>query len=851
MSQNVNSRKAKKQAKKKNKKINWKKIFIVLGIIGLIGMFMIGGVVFSMVKDAPPLDAEELQVPLSTTILDRDGEVVTELGAQKRELIEYDEVPQVLEDAILATEDARFYEHSGIDLRRIGGAVLANIKDGFGAQGASTITQQVVKNAFLTSEKSIERKVQEQYLAFQLEQEYEKEEILAMYLNIIAFGKDIYGVQKASEAFYGKENLDDLTLPEAALLAGIPQRPNAYNPYIDPELAEQRRNIVLNAMVNQGKITDEEANQAKEVKVTEMIQDSYESTLPYEAFIEQVLKETEEHLDDEVDVLSAGLTIHTTLDRDAQEHLEYLLSDESPISFTDEELQTGVSVLDTQTGAVLALGDSRNREGLWSGYNYAILKNGRQPGSTIKPIFDYGPAIEYEQWSTYHQLEDEEITYGNDNTKLTNFDDQYRGWMSMREALYQSINVPAFKTMDEVRSNNSEDAIKDFVKGLGLDIETLYDSDAIGGHNQYNTLEMAGAYAAFGNGGIYNEPHAVTKIEYPEKQEVIEIEPESNIAMEDYTAYMITDVLKDVIRQPDGSASNMNVGNLPVAGKTGTTDDVKDSWFVGYTTNYTISTWTGYPSPAELSWENRQIPKQVFSNMILKMSEGVETSDFEMPSSVVEEEIEEGTWPAKLPSDYTPENEIITELFVDGTQPSEVSEEYDQLDPVTNLSAEYDEDNNVIDVSWSHPNQDEGIAYQIRVSVDGSDMQPVGTVEETQITFDQITPGSEYTFEVTAVDPDDSDNQSEPAETSVETPDEDSDFWDEFFGDDEEEQNEEDENEDGSGGDDEGNPDEGGNDEGSNGDNEDEDEEESGDEEEDDNTGDEEVVDPDPIEEDE
>ncbi|WP_277673598.1 transglycosylase domain-containing protein, partial [Piscibacillus halophilus] len=378
MSQEVKSRKAKKQTKKKNKKINWKKVFISLAIIGVLCMFVVAGVIFSYVKDAPPLNAEELQVPLSTTILDRDGEVIAELGSQKREAIDYDEIPQVLEEAVLATEDVRFYQHNGIDLKRIGGAVIANIKQGFGAEGASTITQQVVKNAFLTTEKNVKRKIQEQYLAFKLEQEYSKEEILAMYLNIIAYGKDIYGVQKASEAFFGKSNLEDLTLAEAALLAGIPQRPNAYNPFIDPELAEQRRNTVLNLMVKHGKISEAEAEEAKAIKVTDMIQDSYESDIPYEAFIEQVLIETGQHLDDEVDVYSAGLTIHTTLDQDAQKHVEHLLSSEdSPVYFEDEEVQAGVAAIDTQSGEILAIGGGRNKEGIWGGMNYAINPNGR------------------------------------------------------------------------------------------------------------------------------------------------------------------------------------------------------------------------------------------------------------------------------------------------------------------------------------------------------------------------------------------------------------------------------------------------------------------------------------------
>ncbi|TFB23995.1 PBP1A family penicillin-binding protein [Filobacillus milosensis] len=789
MSQDVKSRKAKKQTAKGNKKINWKKVLITLLIIGALGMFIVAGIVFSYIKDAPPLNAEELQVPLSTTILDRNGDVIAELGAQKRESIQYDDIPQVLEDAVLATEDVRFFEHSGIDLRRIGGAVIANLKEGFGAEGASTITQQVVKNAFLTREKSIERKIQEQYLAFKLEQQYSKKEIFTMYLNLIAYGKDIYGVQKASEAFYGKSDLSELTLPEAALLAGIPQRPNAYNPFIDPELAKQRRNTVLNLMVQHGKITEQQANEAKQVKIEDMVQDSYESNIPYEAFIEQVLIETGEHLDDEVDVYSAGLTIHTTLDPEAQKHLEFLLSDkESPIYFENKEIQAGVSAINTQTGEILAIGGGRNKEGIWGGMNYAINPEGRQPGSTIKPILDYGPAIEFEKWSTYHQLLDEEIQYGSDGNQktLNNFDNRYRGWMTMREALYNSINVPAFKTFDEIRSAHSEEKILNFAEGLGLSFDNLYDSDSIGGNNQVNPLQLAGAYAAFGNSGIYNEPHAVTKIVYPEEQNVVEVKPESDIAMSDYTAYMITDMLKDVVTH--GSGTRVNVGNLPVAAKTGTTNDAVDSWLVGYSTNFTIATWVGYPQNESLPNSAKNVPKDIFSNLMTFMSQDVETSDFKKPESVVEVGVEKGSRPAKLPSEYTPESEIVTELFVKGAEPTETSEKYDQLDPVTDLTAEFDKDSNTITVNWNHPMLDEenqNMSFRVRVSVDGSEMQDVGTVNETEIVFDEIAPGTSYTFEITAIDNENESNSSEPAETSVETPDEEADFWDDFLGDEE------------------------------------------------------------------
>ncbi|MDQ0160698.1 transglycosylase domain-containing protein [Alkalibacillus salilacus] len=792
MSDQVKSRKANKQKKKQNRKINWKKVFLTLLIIGLVMTLVGAGVVYSYISDAPELNEEELQVPAGTSILDRNGEEIANLATENRTVIEYSDLSPVVEDAVIATEDARFYEHSGIDLRRIGGAVIANITEGFGAEGASTITQQVIKNFLLSNEKVLERKVQEQYLALKLEQEYSKEQILMMYLNKIYYGNGIYGIQQASEFYYGKEDLNNLTLSEAALLAGLPQRPNGYDPLENPEYAEERRNTVLDLMVHHDKITEQEAEEAKQVNVSDMVQENNESSeINYPAFVETVYEEAEKLIDQEdLNIHTAGLTIHTSLDQDAQQQVEELLSHDSS-AFPNNELEAGVTALDTKTGQVLAIGGGRNRTQPFN-HNYATDSE-RGPGSAIKPIVSYGPVIEQNQFSTYHQYNDSKsetyYSWSDGDGAFQNYGDgdgYYYGWVTMREALYRSLNVPAVMN---AREEFDKSAAGEFARNLGISsIENeVTESMPLGGVNevQTNSYEMAGAFAAFGNQGMYNEPHTITKIEFPDGR-TMEPDRESTPAMEDYTAYMISDMLKDTIEHPNGTAAGrLNLGSLPVAGKTGTTNDTSDSWFVGYSTNYTISVWTGYDEQNTIDNTNPRFT--IFETLMTQLSEGEDTADFTKPNSVKEIGVEEGSRPAKLPSEYTPESEIITELFVEGNEPSETSDEYEQIDPIESLEVDFNAEEENIEASWSHPSSGD-VQFDISISANDQEVDSISGYGDTSYTFNDIEMGQTYTFEITAYDESNSDNQSDPVTGSVEVPAEDSDFWEEFL--DEEEDNE-------------------------------------------------------------
>ena len=772
MADNSQTRAARRKQKKTKKKPLWKKILLTLFITCLVIGIGVGALVTFWIVTAPGLDEAKLTDSFSSTVYDQDGEPVVNLGDEKRKKITYDDIPDVLVDAVTATEDSRFFKHSGIDMRRIGGAVVANFKRGFGAEGASTITQQVVEKSFLTPEKQLKLKVQEAWLSLKLERKYSKEEILEMYLNKIYYGSGAYGAAKAAEVYFGKDDLNDLTLPEAAILAGLPQRPSAYNPFENPELMEKRMNTVLTLMVRHGKISQDDADEAKSVDVASLLTDEQPNSSQYESFVQQVEKEVSEKLDG-ANIYTDGLKIYTTLDPSIQDHVEFLLkdSDENPIPYPDDEMQAGMVVLDTKNGAIRAVGGRRNSKGIRETNN--AINSTFQLGSNAKPIMAYGPAIEYNKMSTYQQINDDkpyEIA-GTGGKAVRNWNRQYAGWMSARYALSQSLNVPAVKIMEEVGNANT----KKFAEGLGINFyeDKVSITDAIGGtETQVSPLQMAGAYRAFGNEGIYNDPYAVTKVEFPDGR-TIDLKPEPKEAMSDYTAYMITDMLKTAISEGTGQLAD--IPGLDVAGKTGTTNlvDVEgspDSWFSGYTTNYTISVWTGHEGKRR-PLKDTKIPHALFKNTMTEISKDIETPDFKKPDSVVEVGVEKGSNPAALPSDNTPSSQIVKELFVKGNEPKKASEKFEALDPVKGLQAKYDENANSIKVSWDYSSDDD-VSFEISASVDGGEMKALSSTEDTSMEISDVDEGSEYNIQVVAVSGSD---KSDPKSTKVKVPGDDDD----------------------------------------------------------------------------
>ncbi|RFU64983.1 transglycosylase domain-containing protein [Peribacillus glennii] len=653
MAEKYNSRlERRKQMEAKNKKGKkksgglFKRIFLFLITIGIIGIIAGGATFAYFISSAPKLDEKLLRDPVSSKIFDEEGKLLTEVGAE-RDFVAYEDIPKEVEDAVLATEDVRFYDHQGIDFYRLGGAVLANFTQGFGSQGASTLTQQVVKRSYLTADKTMKRKVQEMWLAFQLERKYTKKEIFEMYVNKIFYGERANGIARAAKTYYGKE-LEDLKLNEVATLVGLPQRPSAYNPYENKELAKKRRDVVLHLMNKHGFISKAEMDKNQDIPITEGLQkrQTKKNMETYDAFIDQVIEEVQAMGD--YNVYSDGLEIHTTLDKDAQEYVYKMLNTNELINYPSEKLQAGITLLDTKSGEIRAIGGGRNTK-ISRGFNYATDAK-RQPGSTIKPILDYGPAVEYLNWSTHKLVTDEPYEYSN-GTPLKNASNRYYGTMTIREALARSLNIPAVKTIQEV----GLDRAREFGSDLGLPLpDEIGEAYAIGGMERgISSMQLAGAYSAFGNGGIYTKPHSVKKIVLRDKTSV-KNNVESKAVMKESTAFIISDMLKSVLKEGYGTGTLANIPYLPVAGKTGSTnfsaedrlkygipsEGVPDSWMAGYTTNFTIAVWAGY-DPEEnkkeyLGKESQKIPKYLFKNLMEYASKDVATADFEMPSSVAQ-----------------------------------------------------------------------------------------------------------------------------------------------------------------------------------------------------------------------
>ncbi|WP_096200894.1 PBP1A family penicillin-binding protein [Bacillus sp. FJAT-45350] len=790
--QNMNSRQGRRRAKEqsnaksKRKPSGLLKKILLSGLIMAVIAVVAGGItLFAMIKDAPPLDRELLMFSQPAEILDQNDETVSLLqGTENRVNVSIHDVPQVLEDAFIATEDVRFREHFGLDVRRIMGAIGANITGGFGAEGASTITQQVVKNAFFTFEKTITRKVQEQYLAVKLEQQYSKDQILEMYLNVIYFGEGAYGVLQASRSYFGKE-LEELTVEDAALLAGIPQRPNHFNPLKNPEGAETRRNTVISLMERHGKITSSEADLARAVSVEDQLNPAEKASYPYESFLNLVLSEVEDMEGiSATDLYTAGLKIYTTLDQDAQAHVERVLQTDELINGypTNEDFQAGLTLLDTQTGEIKAIGGGRQNTGVKRGFNYATdIK--KQPGSTIKPVLDYGPVIEHHQWSTGEIIIDEPHTY-NDHAKtpVRNYTRSYEGPVTMRRALARSLNVPAIKALQTVGTNQAQA----FAEGVGIPFdEKMTEAYGIGGFKTgISTLDLAGSYQAFGNEGQYIKPHTVRKIEFPDGR-IIHTNPDSETAMQDYTAYMVTDMLKSVVTEGTGTIAN--IPQLHLAGKTGTTNfstedqstynipsgGVPDVWFAGYTTRYTAAVWTGFDRKGQgnyLSGNERRLAQQIFKAVLEEVSKGIDTPDFRQPPSVVKVGIERST--GLLPSDFTPSSEIVYELFVKGTEPTRVSESFNQLTAPSNLTAGYNEDTDQLIMSWSYPEAEQGnVSFRVSASIDGGEFTALTITNDMQYILSHPQLGATYRLRVTAISDDVSGLESDPVEANVSIPD--------------------------------------------------------------------------------
>lgn len=621
---------------------------VLLWILGLFVLMVVAGacVFFYYASSAPKISRNQLASQTTTTIYDADNNVISRLGAQKREYASNSEIPSTLKNAVVAIEDRRFYKHHGVDPVRIMGAAVADITHrSSGMQGGSTLTQQLVKlSVFSTSDadRTLKRKAQEAWLAINVERHFSKSQILGFYINKVYMGNGVYGMKTAAQYYYGKD-LNELSLAQLAMLAGIPQSPTYYNPTTgNATYATQRRNQVLDAMVRSKYISQSQANAAKKVSIKEGLDPNHGNTSDNSVQVKE--KVVDSYVKEVLSQLVAkgynpytdGLKVHTNLDLSAQKHL-YNAANNS-VAFQSDKMQTGVAVVDPNNGQIVAMLGGRKTGNVVYGLNRAVQTD-RSSGSTVKPLMDYGPAIQYLQWPTYKSVQDTKFVYPGTNKVLHDFDNQYKGTMTMREALVQSRNVPAIRTLQTVGISRATK----FLKGLGISQSKAYTlQNGIGIY--VSPLQIAAAYAAFANGGTYYKPYYISSITTQDGK-TLTYSPSGKRAMSKATAYMITDMLKGVFTG-QGSATKANLSGVYHAGKTGSTDyptsshpdGEMDSWMAGYTKNYSIAIWTGYDHPMQagsgITKAYQTTAQLLYKDLMQYLDNKNHATNWSMPSTV-------------------------------------------------------------------------------------------------------------------------------------------------------------------------------------------------------------------------
>ena len=681
-------------------------IIIIFLICFILGVFGVCGFIYYVVQNAPDFKQELLKEKESTIIYDSQGNEYAKLGLELRENIEYDQLSESFIDALIATEDSRFFQHNGFDLMRFIKAAAGQAVGQGDSGGGSTLTMQLSKNTFTSREatgiQGIIRKFTDIYISiFQIEKNYTKEQIIEFYANNHNLSGTIFGVQEAAKHFFNKD-AKDLTLPEAAIIVGMYQAPSSYNPFNRPQAAAKRLKTVLYLMERHGYITHEEREIAESIPIESLLTDTATSKNVYQGYIDLVCNEVQTKYG--VDPYTTPMLVYTNMLRKNQDGINKIMDGKTSYKWKDSDMQAGIAVIDSTNGKILAIGAGRNRSGAKS-FSYATFdeKSQRQIGSTAKPLFDYGPGMEYNNWSTYTIFDDSKYTYSN-GKQITNVDNKYLGKITLRKALSASRNIPALKAFQKTDNRK----IIDFVTSIGITPEisngSIHEAHAIGAFTGSNPLSMAGAYQIFSNGGYYYEPYSVNKIIFREDNKTIEYSSPKVRIISDSTAYMITDVLKDVLDSSSSSRSaKSGLGNDHIAAKTGTTNVdsktikkmklpsniVRDYWIMGYTHNVVVGIWIGYEKLNKKHYLNFYTDgNRRFSllNQVGKVAFKHDGIDFKKPKSVVSVSVEKGSDPAKLPSSGTPSDKIITELFKKGTEPTEVSTKYLSVNAPSNLT---------------------------------------------------------------------------------------------------------------------------------------------------------------------
>lgn len=609
----------------------------------------------------------------TSIIYDGQSDVVTRLhGVQDRTWVSISELQPSTVYAFISAEDARFFEHEGVDVIRIAGAIVADIKAGSYVQGASTISQQLIKLSHLTSEKTISRKAEEAALAYEMERQYSKEDILEMYLNYVYFGGGYYGIEAAAKGYFGV-HASDLTLDQSAMLAGILKSPSGYAPHINYAASINRRNNILRLMQDYGYITDDEKKQAAAKRPT-ILHDKNEEYSGY--YTDAVTKSAAALMGITVDeLIRGGYSIYSAMDSDIQHYCEEMFKNGE--LFPAEDSEAAIVVLEPSTGMVVAMVGGRSYTGGISFNRATDIR--RQPGSVIKPVIAYAPAFEYLNYTAADMILDEETTFA-DYTP-SNYGNKYYGWVTVREAVTKSLNVPAVKTLSAVGVYRA----KDFAKRCGIEFDDKDDSLALalGGFTYgVSPLQIAGAYSCFASGGIYNTPTLIKKITDRNGLTVYEYRQDSRRVMSEANAYILTSMLKSVVTE--GTGHRLNTLDIPIAGKTGTVglaNGNRDAWMAGYTPEYTAVVWQGYDSDRlgllPSSATGGTYPALMLYELFNHIYPDGRSGDFEKPESVKQYSIDAKTLKkqhkAVLANAMTPQSSRVTEYFTEETAPEDVS----------------------------------------------------------------------------------------------------------------------------------------------------------------------------------
>ena len=640
-----------------------KKYLIIVANVLLAGFILAtlaaAGLVAYYISSAPALTEEALTATTSSKIYDKDGGLIADLGAEKRSNAKTQEIPTDLVNAIVAIEDQRFFNHRGVDVIRIAGAFLNNLTSG-GLQGGSTLDQQFIKLTYFstsTEDQTLKRKIQEAWLAIQLERRNTKQEILTHYVNKVYMSNGNYGMKTAASAYYGKE-LKDLSIAQAALLAGMPQAPNQYDPYTQPEAAQRRRDIVLGEMLDEKYITKEQYETAIATPVTDGLQ-PLKNTAAYPLYMDNYLKEVIEEVEEKTgyNLLTTGMSVYTNVDSAAQQQLWNIYNTDEFVYYPDNIFQVASTIVDVSNGKVIAQLGARNQATNVSfGVNQAVETN-RDFGSTMKPITDYAPALKNGIYtSTADTIVDGPYNYPGTNTPVYNYERGYFGSMTVKSAIQYSRNIPAIKALEAT----GLDKALEYLNSIGIDYPELLYSNAISSNTTVSdqkygasSEKMAAAYAVFANGGTYYKPQYVNKVVFTDNT-TKEFAPEGKQVLSPEIAYMMTDMMKSVLTY--GVGADAAVSGVPIAGKTGTSNyadnelaavlasnpaassssmAAPDHSFVGYSTKYAMAVWTGYSNRNTPILDNGNlVATDVFRSMMTYLNPVETALDWEMPSGL-------------------------------------------------------------------------------------------------------------------------------------------------------------------------------------------------------------------------